>query len=208
MLNIYCLEIVAEAVTPISLDKYCGSALRGAFFRAIWGRFCTNRESPTCRECPLVMACPVASLVAPLRDEGTSGHDIPRPYIISPPRKEHNRYEQGESFVFGLSLVGTSTNLFPYVIRSFQEMENATIGHPMTELRGRRGQFRILEIRAYHPLTGERQVLWQKDDARPHKPQLCVTSADIAKHAQELPTSNVAIQFLYTTRIIFYEKLV
>ena len=178
MLNIYCLEIVAEAVTPISLDKYCGSALRGAFFRAIWGRFCTNRESPTCRECPLVMACPVASLVAPLRDEGTSGHDIPRPYIISPPRKEHNRYEQGESFTFGLSLVGTSTNLFPYVIRSFQEMENATIGHPMTELRGRRGQFRILEIRAYHPLTGERQVLWQKGDARPQKPQLCVTSAD------------------------------
>jgi CRISPR-associated endoribonuclease Cas6 len=208
MFTIHCLEIVAEAKTPISLDKYCGSALRGAFFRAIWGRFCTNRESPTCRECPLIMACPVASLVAPLRDEGNSGQDIPRPYVISPPNKEPNRYEQGESFTFSLSLVGTSTNLFPYVIRSFQEMEKATIGHPLPELRGRRGQFRILEIRAYHPLTGERQVLWQKDDVRPQKPQLCVTSIDITKHAQELPTDKVTIHFLSPTRLIFEERLV
>lgn len=208
MFTIHCLEIVAEAKTPIALDKYCGSALRGAFFRAIWGRFCTNRKSPTCRECPLVMACPVASLVAPLRDEGTSGHDVPRPYIISPPCKEPNSYEQGESFIFGLSLVGTSTKLFPYVIRSFQEMENSTIGHPLSELRGRRGQFRILEIRAYHPLTKERQVLWKKDDIRPQKPQLCVTSIDIAKYAQELPTDNITIHFLSPTQLIFDEKLV
>lgn len=208
MLTIHCLEIVAEAKTPISLDKYCGSALRGAFFRAIWGRFCTNRESPTCRECPLIMACPVASLVAPLRDEATNGHDVPRPYIITPPDKESNRYEQGENFIFGLSLVGTSTNLFPYVIRSFQEMEKATIGHPLSELRGRRGQFRILEIRAYHPLTGERQVLWQKVDIRPQKPQLCVTSTDITRHAQELPDDKVSINFLSPTRLISEEKLV
>lgn len=208
MFTIHCLEIVAEAKTPIALDKYCGSALRGAFFRAIWGRFCTNRESPTCRDCPLVMACPVASLVAPLRDEGTSGHDVPRPYIISPPSKEPNRYEQGESFIFGLSLVGSSTNLFPYVIRSLQEMANNTIGHPLPELRGRRGQFRLLEIRAYHPLTKARQVLWQKDDNRPQKPQLCITSADITKHAQELPVDNLTIHFLSPTRLIFEEKLV
>src|SRR2546421_6541385 len=128
MLTIHCLEIVVEAATPISLDKYCGSALRGAFFRAIWQRFCTNRESPTCRDCPLVMVCPVASLVAPLRDEASHGQDIPRPYVISVPHQVKNRYEQGESFTFGFSMIGTSTKLFPYVIRSFQEMEKSSLG--------------------------------------------------------------------------------
>src|SRR6266568_2773611 len=83
MLTVHYLEVSAEAITPLVLDAYCGSALRGAFFRAIWGRFCTNRESPTCDVCPLVAACPVASLVAPLRDEAPRGRDVPRPYILT-----------------------------------------------------------------------------------------------------------------------------
>ena len=139
MFTVHCLEIAAEATTPLSLDKYCGSALRGAFFRAIWKRFCTNRESPTCRDCPLVMVCPVASLVAPLRDEAAHGQDIPRPYVISAPNQVKNRYEQGETFTFDFSLIGTSTKLFPYVIRSFQEMEKSSLGRRLPELQGRRG---------------------------------------------------------------------
>src|SRR2546425_12940673 len=126
MLIVNCLEVVAEAVTPIALDTYCGSALRGAFFRAIWGRFCTNRESPTCSVCPLVMACPVASLVAPLRDEATYGRDVPRPYVISPPCKEPNRYEQGETLTFMFRLVGGGSSLFPLVVRSSQRLEVLT----------------------------------------------------------------------------------
>src|SRR5436305_12949185 len=153
MLTVHCLEVVAEAVTPIALDTYCGSALRGAFFRAIWGRFCTNRESPTCGVCPLVMACPVAALVAPMRDEPTRGRDAPRPYIISAPYKTPNHYAQGEVFTFGLSLVGGSAKLFPYVIRSLQAMESSDFGHPLPELQGRRGRFSIRQVSAYHPLT-------------------------------------------------------
>lgn len=208
MLTIHCLEIVAEAATPLSLDQYCGSALRGAFFRAIWQRFCTNRESPTCRDCPLVMACPVASLVAPLRDEATSGPDVPRPYIISPPCKELNRYEQGESFIFHLSLVGTSTKLFPYVLHSLQEMGNTNLGHPLPELQGRRGRLSVREIRAYNPLTNERQVLWEKGSTRPQKPLLSVTHDDITKCAEKLPKDSISLHFLSPTRLIFDDHLV
>src|SRR5437763_16046480 len=103
MLTIHCLEIVVEAATPISLDKYCGSALRGAFFRAIWQRFCPNRESPTCRDCPLVMACPVALLVGPLRDEATSAPDVPRSFLVSSPSVAPHRSELGEGFRFRLT---------------------------------------------------------------------------------------------------------
>jgi CRISPR-associated endoribonuclease Cas6 len=208
MLTVHCLEIVAEAATPLALDTFCGSSLRGAFFRALWGRFCTNRESPTCSLCPLVTACPVADLVAPLRDEATHGQDIPRPYVISVPYQEKNRYEQGESFTFGFSLIGTSTKLFPYVIRSFQEMEKTSLGHPLPELQGRRGQLSIREVRAYHPFTGAQQVLWEKESNRPTKPQLCVTLNDISEHAEQLPRDHITIHFLTPTRLIFDERLV
>ncbi len=207
MLIVNCLEVVAEAVTPLALDTYCGSALRGAFFRAIWGRFCTNRESPTCSICPLVMACPVAALVAPLRDEATHGRDVPRPYIISAPSKEQNRYEQGETFTFCLSLVGTSAKLFPYVIRSLEEMERSDFGHPLPELQGRRGRFSVRQVCAYHPLTGERQVLWEKGSNQPQKPQLSVTSKDITARAEQLPTDHIAIHFLSPTRLIGEKQL-
>lgn len=208
MFTIHCLEIEAEARTPIALDRYCGSALRGAFFRAIWGRFCTNRESPTCKECPLVTACPVASLVAPLRDEAISGRDVPRPYIIAPPDREPNCYLPGETFRFYLSLVGTSTKFMPYVIRALQAMENSDIGHRLPELGGRRGQFNICEIHAYHPLTGERQILMRQGDTRPQKMQLFVTPADVAKHASQLPADQISLHFLSPTRLIFDEHLV
>src|SRR5258708_6872924 len=105
MFTVHCLDVTVEAATPLALDAYCGSALRGAFFHAIWRRFCTNRESPTCNVCPLIAACPVATLVAPLRDEAPRGRDTPRPYIITPPQqKDAKRYEQGETFSFGFAL--------------------------------------------------------------------------------------------------------
>ena len=208
MLTVHCLEIVTEAATPLAFDTYCGSALRGAFFRALWGRFCTNREAPVCSLCPLVTACPVADLVAPLRDEATHGQDIPRPYVISVPYQEKNRYEQGESFTFGFTLIGTSTKLFPYVIRSFQEMEKSSLGRPLPELQGRRGQIKIREIRAYHPFTGEQKVLWEKESNCPIKPQLYVTSDDIIEHAEDLPRDHITIHFLTPTRLIFDDRLV
>ena len=206
MLTVHCLEVIVEAATPLALDAYCGSALRGAFFRAIWGRFCTNREAPTCDVCPLVTACPVASLVAPLRDEAPRGRDVPRPYIITPPYNEQQRYEKGETFAFSFALIGKAIQLFPYIIRSFQEMEQNNLGHPLSELQGRRGKILIREIHAYHPLTGERHLLWKRGSTHPEKPQLSVTPDDIAVRARQLPTDRLTIHFLSPTRLIKEER--
>jgi hypothetical protein len=210
MLTVYCLEVVIEASTPLALDRYCGSALRGAFFRALWGRFCTNRESPTCEECPLVTACPVTSLLAPLRDEAPRGRNVPRPYIITAPYRregETNYYQQGETFTFGLALIGNIAKLYPYVIRAFQEMERSNLGHPLTELGGRRGKILIREIRSYHPITDERQILWQHGEKRPEPLQLCVTSDDVARRAEQLPTDRITVDFQSPTRLIASEHV-
>lgn len=207
MLTMHFLKVTVEAVTPVSLDPYCGSAIRGAFFHAIWQRFCTNREAPACSVCPLVNACPVASLVAPLRDEATRGRDIPRPYIILPPYNERGRYEQGETFSFSIAIIGDAAKLYPYVMRSFLEMEQSTLGHPLSELKQQRGRFSIQTIHAYHPFTGEQQLLWQKGDQRPDKLWLNITANDVVQRAEQLSKYHVNMNFLTPTRLVAEEHI-
>ncbi len=207
MLTLHHLEVSIEAVTPLALDAYCGSALRGAFFRAIWSRFCANREAETCYECPLNAACPVSSLVAPLRDEAPRGRDVPRPYIITPPHHAKGRYEPGETLTFSFTLIGDASKLYPYVIRTFQEMERNTLGHPLQELQGRRGRFLVKEIDAVHPFTGQRAYLFRQDAPRPEKLQFGVTAEDVAARAKRLSPESLTINFLSPTRLIHEEHV-
>jgi hypothetical protein len=207
MLTVQCLEVVVEAATPLALDTHCGSALRGAFFRAIWGRFCTNREAPECSVCPLVDCCPVSSIVAPLRDEAVRGRDVPRPYVISPPQgQESGRYEPGQTLSFGFTLIGSSTKLFPYVVRSIQEMEQFGFGHPLPDT-NQRGRIRIREVFAHHPFTGERQLLWEGGTTHIQRAQVCVTQDDISARAERLAPDRVTLLFLSPTRLIANDRL-
>jgi len=202
MLTLHQLEVTVEAVTPLALDAYSGSALRGAFFRALWSRFCTNHEARTCYGCPLNAACPVSSLVAPLRDEAPRGHDLPRPYIITPSYHEKERFEPGETYTFSFTLIGNAAKLYPYVIRTFQEMERSTLGHPIQELHGKRGRFLIREIYAVHPFTSERVCLWHLGTTQPQKLQLGISHDDVAARAKQLPPDSLTINFLSPTRLI------
>ena len=202
MLTMHFLKMTVKAVTPVSLDPYCGSAIRGAFFHAIWQHFCTNREASTCSECSLVTICPVASLVAPLRDEATRGRDIPRPYILLPPYNERGRYEPEDIFSFSIAIIGNAAKLYPYVMRSFLEMEHSTLGHPLSELKQQRGRFSIQTIHAYHPFTGEQQLLWQKGDKQPDKLWLNVTANDVIQRAEQLSNYHVSIDFLTPIRLV------
>jgi len=215
MLKAHCLEVEVEATTPLVLDPHSGSALRGAILSALWGRFCMNQEVSICYGCPLAGGCPVGSLVAPLRDEENAAsrphwRDVARPYIIHPPQtgKESgiHCYAPGETLTFGLTLLGTSLKLFPYVIRAFQAMEPLGFGRRLPELRGQRGRFRVREVRASHPFTKEQQLLWKRDGAQPQKPRLCVTQADITTRANTLPADGITLEFLSPTRLTRHKQ--
>lgn len=208
MLTVHQLEITLEAQTPLALDIYCGSALRGAFFRALWGRFCPNREAPTCSVCPLHAACPVSALVAPLRDESPRGRDVPRPYIITPQSGSKERYAPGETYTFGLTLIGRASKLYPYVIHALLEMERNTLGHPLRELQGKRGRFRLSTIEAVHPFTQQRVCLWRRGDAQPTRLQFGVTSQDVAEKAKQLPSQSLSLHFVSPTRLVAEEQVI
>lgn len=207
MLTIYQLEVTLEVTTPLALDIYCGSALRGAFFHALWGRFCSNREATTCYECPLNAACPVSSLVAPLRDEAPRGRDVPRPYIITPLSTEKEVYEPGDRYVFGFTLIGNASKLYPYVVRALLEMERSTLGHPVKTAQGKRGRFLLREILAVHPFTQQRVCLWQPGAGQPEKLCLAVTSEDVAARAKHLSPDHQMLRFLSPMRLIANEQV-
>jgi hypothetical protein len=220
-------------MTPLELHEHCGSAIRGAFFQALLKRFCANRDAPTCAACSFIEACPVASLVAPLRNEQVQGYgygqDAPRPYVILPPACQreqgeiresaleapiHNRegrrgvtFHAEEPFTFGLHLIGASAKLFPYVLGALKEMEVMGIGRPLAELKGARGRYRIQEVYAYHPLSGERQLLWQQGSTLPQKPLLCITDEDISRRAQQICSNHLTLQFVSPTRLVKNKQL-
>ena len=194
-----------EVKTPLVLDEHSGSALRGNLFEAVWRRFCTNKDAPTCAECPLHTMCPVSALVAPLREENIRGRDIPRPYIIIPPIEGARCYAPGETLTFGLTLFGKIVELLPYIILSLPMLETVGLGRKVKEADWRRGTFTIKRIEAYHPLRQERQVIYEAGRAQVTVAPLAVSMADVKEKAETLPADTITLDFLTPTRLIEQE---
>ena len=206
--TIHHFLFTVEVVTPIELDEHSGSALRGSFFEAVWRRFCTNKESLTCVECPLHTICPVSALVAPLREENLRGRDIPRPYVILPPIGQKRRYEIGSQLIFGLTLFGSIVQLLPYIMLSAHELEENGIGRKLGENKWRRGRYTIIQVESCHPFNSQREMIYQAGRTLVNAPTLAVTAIDVANRALNLSTEHLALDFLTPTRLTDREKLV
>lgn len=204
----YHIRVRARATSPLVLREYVGSALRGAFFGALWRRFCTNQSAPTCAVCPLNQVCPVSALVAPLRDEGARGRDIPRPYALSAPRSMRGVYGPGEDFSFGITLFGRQLQLFPYVVMAVHEMAASGLGQRCEANGYTRGRFAVEEIAAVHPLTGMTQVLQAGGARQVAMPDLPVTADDVVAEAERLAGERVELHFETPTRLTDQKHLV
>lgn len=204
----YQIRVQARTTSPLVLREYVGSAVRGAFFGALWRRFCTNQAAPTCAACPLHMACPVSALVAPLRDEAARGRDIPRPYAIHAPRETRGAYGPGDDFSFGLTLFGRQLNLFPYVALAIHEMAATGLGQRSGDNGWQRGRFAVEQIAAVHPLTHAAQVLHTAGGRQVAVPDLPVTAADVERAADALPADRLRLRFHTPTRLTDAGRLV
>jgi len=208
MLTTYHFLFTAQVVSPLLLDDHSGASLRGNFFEAIWKRFCNNKTSPSCADCPLHSLCPVSALVAPLREENPRGRDIPRPYIILPPLETSHMYAPGEIFTFGITLFGSIIQLLPYLVMSVKGLEENGLGHRLAENGGQRGTFVIKQIEAYHPLSGARHPIYQKGQASVQVPPFSVSESDVVAKASTLSTEKLTLDFMTPTRIIDQDQLV
>ena len=210
------LRITVEATeaAPLLLDEYPGSSLRGALFEALLRRFCMNPSAATCTQCPLNLTCPVATLVAPLRDEGPRGRDIPRPFVLAPLLSASSEaayvngmatvVQPGQRYSFEVTLVGQARHLFPYVAMSLPTLEILGLGRRQAGIRGRP---RMISITACDPFSGETQPLYQRGSAQVATPTLVMTPARVVARAAALSTDRLTLEFRSPTRLIAQSQL-
>ncbi len=208
-LTTHHLVFTATALTPVALGEQSGSAVRGAVAGALWGRFCTNKAAPACAACPLLAICPVAALVAPMREEGEKGGDQrPRPYVTRPPLDGARTYAPGERLQFGLALFGSAASLYPYVVMAAHELEHIGMGLRLPALGGQRGALRLSEIVAYDPLRTGQQPLYTTGAQQVRQPGLPIDAAAVRDFAATLPTDQITLYFHTPLRLIEQERLV
>lgn len=220
--RVHQLRVHCEVQTPIRLNEHKGSAIRGALFYALrgsfdphaaWSGFCANKAAANCFVCPVNAVCPVMRLVSTLDDEGTHGHQAPRPYIINPPLNgAQTAYAPGEHFVFDLLLAGDAADLFPYVVLALDRLAHEGLGTRVESGNGRdqrRGTARVTRIDAIHPLTGETAPVLRPNSRTVNVPALPVTHADVLIAAEHLPISgDVTLHFITPMRLVDREQLV
>jgi len=195
------LNVHVTALDRIELQEQMGASLRGAFFEALWGRFCMNKEATTCADCPLMKGCPVSSLVAPLRDERPRIRDVPRPFAIRPPINHPTSLLRGDSFTFGLTIFGSRLELFPYVVMALQAMGHMGIGQRVKDHGWQRGRFEIGEVQVANVLSGEAKTVVSAESTKITFPDLPTTWADAERSASTMRGDRVALRLLTPLRL-------
>ena len=128
-LPIVRLHLAARADTPLQLPPYAGSMLRGAFGHALLAL--SPLPHVDGKPCALHASCPYCQLFAapPL-----PGHSLqkfshmPQPYVIEPPTNGAQRLAAGQTFSFGLVLIGRALALRPTVEQAWQRALRTGLG--------------------------------------------------------------------------------
>lgn len=111
-----------EVQTPLHLNFYSGSMLRGVFGHALRHLACMTKLAD-CKTCPLYRSCPYPAVFEtpppehhPLQDFS----QIPPPYVIEPPPIGHKVYSTGETLSFSMVLIGSAVYQLPLIIFAWQ----------------------------------------------------------------------------------------
>jgi len=207
-LTIHHIRFTAQATTPIVMEPFKGSAIRGAWQSYISRAYCG--APPAVKATPEHQdICPVCYLTS--RDTGSESR---RPFALRPPLSRQTHYEPGERFQFTFSLFGQNTIfLLPYVALALHEVgDTFGLGRYQRELDGR-GRYRLLRMDAFDPHTGREQVIMPEGTRTVNFPNLPVTAEHIAQRAQRLTTilsayeGRLTLRFLTPLRLIHQNAL-
>lgn len=192
-ISVQHLQFVARARDPLVFDGACpGSSLRGALYKVLAEDFCTHQHAAADSD-----ACPVCWLLAAEHAGGLRGHTPPRPLTVEPPPADAI-YRRGETFAFGMSLVGRARDMIPYLARAAQRMGDEGVG------RGR-GRFALVSMSEYCPLLDTRRLIMERDQIR--RPTLAVTASRVEDAARALDR-RMTLRFKTPTSIRVQHDLV
>lgn len=175
-LEVYPLRVTCRAVEPVTLPTFAGSAVRGALFGAVRDMACVNKAAPNCAACPLHPVCGVSRLLATVDEEGVRGAEIPRPFVVRPPLDGARTVAVGETFSFGVTLIGAEAlQLFPYLALGLRQVGAAGLGRATP----RRGRFEVERVVASNPFSGERKTVLRAGDDLVTLPDRPVTASQV-----------------------------
>ncbi len=171
----YRFDCVVE--TPLHLPEYAGSALRGAFGRALRRTACMTRQ-PECKPCPLYRSCPYPAIFSPPPPPEhplQKFSEIPAAFVVEPPDWGERDYAPGDTLQFHFILCGRPLEHLPLVVHAWQRALARGIGRGDGTARLERvslldgdGETRVFEA-AVGRLAPHQPVLPQAEDAPPRE---------------------------------------
>ena len=123
------LHLTVRAEGPLQLPPYAGSMLRGAFGHALLAL--SPLPHTDGKPCALHASCPYCQLFAapPLPAHSLQKFSyMPQPYVIEPPTGGAQQLQAGQSFGFGLVLIGKALGLLPTVLQAWQRALRTGLG--------------------------------------------------------------------------------
>ncbi len=203
-LTAHHLRFTVRVTRPVVFGEFKGSALRGAFAGYLRRTFCPEWRAEETD--PLHKAlCPACQMLALDGGDGVAG-DVRRPYAIEPPTDGISRYDQGETFDFGMVLYGDNLGFLPYLVLAVKGMgEQGGVGQK--DAQGRRGTFAIHQIQAVNPISGQTQLLLEPGGKSVQMPAIPVTQEQVQSAALTLAAqldqsdNRLRVTFLTPTRL-------
>jgi hypothetical protein len=182
-------RVALEARALLDLPGYLGSTLRGAFGHAFRRVACA---AGTGGDCLSPEACPYHLVfeTSPPPDAPAlrSLDDLPRPFVIAPPRSELRAYPAGSSVSFDLTLIGRARDFFPWFVLALNEVTSI----------GRRRQPVVLKrLEVNHPLSGPGACVYSDADRLVRTHNGSISLADCLGPAPAKAT----LRFLTWTRL-------
>jgi hypothetical protein len=194
-LMVHHLRFTLQARTLVHLGPQAGAQIRGALWAALEKFACTDPQAQSRRDHS--HHCPMCRLVALETAEGMRGVNPPRPFAIQPPlghdAQEDRRYQSGERFTLGISLFGDAADLFPYICKAVYDVGDIGVGYG-------RGQFTLVGIEAFDPLTGQKQDLFQGGRITA-SPALPITQDQISRAVSTIGSNSLQLHFLTPTQL-------
>lgn len=183
-----------QVETPLHLNFYSGSMLRGAFGHALRHLSCMTKM-PDCKSCMLYRSCPYPLVFEhpPQESKFQKFGNIPNPYIIEPPPLGSKVYQVGEVLSFSMVLMGQAMAQLPLLIFAWQRALQQGLGKE-------RSRARLLNV-IVEPDQPQAQIIY--DTAQDKEVQAYSTTVQslLAK------TEKLTLQFVTPLRIQKQDKI-
>ncbi len=124
----FCFRL--EALDPIRLPAFAGSALRGLLGFGLRRTACVTRQ-PVCDGCLLRTTCVYSTLFeSPAADSGAGGRytRLPHPFVLDQVQALGETLAPGETFALGINLIGPAQAQVPYLIGALQTAGQRGLG--------------------------------------------------------------------------------